>query len=49
MGIASWVYKSEMKSLFISFLLYKDTIITRLTPPHLEKPPSVICVGKWGV
>lgn len=48
-GIASWVYRSETKSLLMSFLLYRDTVITRLTLPHLGKPVSVICIGKWEV
>lgn len=50
MGIASRIYKSEMKSPLISFLLYKDTVITRLTNfLHLEKPISGIWAGKWEV
>lgn len=38
-----------MKSVLISFLLYKDTTITRLAFPLLEKMVSVICMGKCEV
>lgn len=38
-----------MKSVLISFLLYKDTTITRLAFPLLEKMVSVIRMGKCEV